>query len=730
MRVRLSLLFLTLGALSAWGQGTITILAGGLYPGFSGDGGAATAAQIYAPRDLVVDASGNIYFADSVNVRIRKIDTSGIITTIAGNGVRGFSGDGGPATAASLGFVDYIALDPTGSSLCLGDTDAWRVRCITLGTGIIQTVAGTGVNTTSGDGGPAVNANLYSPAGITYDPAGNMYFADNTENRIRRIDTNGIITTIAGTGLSGPLGDGGPATSATFSAPSGLRYKNGALYVADLMNFRVRRIDLATNIVTTVAGNGVPYYAGDGGPATSAQLTPQTLTFDTWGDMWVSDALRVRKVDLNGIITTAAGDGYSGACGNNVPATQTEVGAGGLFWDPIGSRLLISEGNAASCIHQAPASRIAPITLSSAANPSLPGDAVAFTIHVWSSSAPAPTGQAQLYQHLSNGDVLLGSASLNNGYATINWTPPSLGTYSLFGAYMGDAVYMSSGSSLLDQSVQQGNSTTTLTSSVNPSNPGQAVTLTATVSPSRATGTVQFMNGSTVLGSATLANGTAALTTSQFSTGSNSLTAQYGGDSRYLSSASPTLTQTVRQASATSLTSSPNPSTFGGSVTLTATVTPSAATGTVQFFSGATLLGSATIAGGKALLSTTALPAGSDSLTAVYSGDANDAVSTSPAVNQTVNKAASTTTLTASPSSSNVGQLVTFTARVTPTAATGTVQFLDGSSVIGTATLNSGTAVFQTSTLSQGNHSIRASYLGDANVNASQSSILSYRVKH
>jgi Big-like domain-containing protein len=730
MRARLFLLLLTLGAVSACGQGTITILSGGLYPGFSGDGGPATAAQIYAPRDLVVDASGNIYFADSVNVRIRKIDTNGIITTIAGNGVRGFSGDGGPASAASLGFVDYIALDPTDSRLCLGDTDAWRVRCITLSTGIIQTIAGTGVNTTSGDGGPAVNANLYTPAGMTFDPAGNLYFADSTQNRIRRIDTNGIITTYAGTGLSGPLGDGGAAAAATFSSPSGLRYKNGALYVADLQNYRVRRIDLTTNAVTTIAGNGVPYYAGDGGPATSAQLTPQTLTFDTWGNMWVSDALRVRKIDLNGIITTAAGDGYSGACGNNVPATQTEVGAGGLFWDPIGSRLLISEGNAASCIHQAPASRIAPITLNSAANPSLPGDAVAFTIHVWNSSAPAPTGQTQLYRHLSSGDVLLGSAPLNNGLATINWTPPGLGTYSLFGTYLGDAVYMSSGSSLLDQSVQQGSSTTTLTSSVNPSNPGQAVTLTATVSPSRASGTVQFMNGGSVLGSATLSNGTAALSTSQFSPGSNSLTAQYGGDSRFLASASPALTQVVRQPSSTSLSSNPNPSTFGNSVTLTVAVTPSAATGTVQFFNGATLLGSATLAAGSAQFSTTALPAGSDSLTAVYSGDANDAGSTSPAVYQTVNKAASTTTLTASPSSSNVGQLVTFIARVTPTAATGAVQFLDGSSVIGTVTLSNGTSVFQTSTLSQGTHSIRASYLGDSNVNASQSSALSYRVKH
>jgi hypothetical protein len=186
----------------------------------------------------------------------------------------------------------------------------------------------------------------------------------------------------------------------------------------------------------------------------------------------------------------------------------------------------------------------------------------------------------------------------------------------------------------------------------------------------------------------------------------------------------------VKVATTTSLTSSPNPSTFSSPVTLTATVTPASATGSVQFFNGSAVLGTANLSGGTAQLTVTSLPAGADSLTASYGGDAANASSASGARLQTVNKANSTTTLSANPASQSIsGQPVTFTATVAPSAATGVVQFLDGSTLIGSATLSNGTAVFTTTSLANGNHSIKASYGGDSNVNGSQSGALSYKVR-
>jgi hypothetical protein len=210
------------------------------------------------------------------------------------------------------------------------------------------------------------------------------------------------------------------------------------------------------------------------------------------------------------------------------------------------------------------------------------------------------------------------------------------------------------------------------------------------------------------------------------------VSAAYSGDSRYNPSTSAGLTQqVVKIATATALTRSPNPSVFGGSVTLTATVTPAGATGAVQFFDGSTLLGASNLSGGQAQLVTSSLTAGVHSLTASYSGTATHDPSTSSPVSQTVNKANSTTTLSANPPSpSHVGETVTFTAQVAPAAATGTVQFKDGSTIIGTAQLSGGTAVFATSSLAKGNHSIRAVYLGDANVNGSQSTSMTYRVRN
>src|SRR5580700_7101549 len=273
------------------------------------------------------------------------------------------------------------------------------------------------------------------------------------------------------------------------------------------------------------------------------------------------------------------------------------------------------------------------------------------------------------------------------------------------------------------------NTSTTLASSANPSTYGSSVKFTATVAPSAATGTVTFKDGTTTLGTGTLSGGTATYTTSKLAVGSHSITAVYGGNSTYNGSTSSILTQTVNKANSTvTLASSKNPSTYGTSVKFTATVTPPAATGTVTFYDGSTMLGTGAISSGKATFSTSTLAAGSHSITGYYGGDGNDNGSSSSVLTQTVNKANSSVSLVSSSNPSAYGSPVTFTATVTPSAATGTATFKDGSTTLGTSTISGGQAQFTTSSLALGSHSIKASYGGDSNDNSSTSSALTQTV--
>ena len=196
-----------------------------------------------------------------------------------------------------------IAYDGT-NNLCFGDTLAYKIRCVSLSTGIIQGY-GTGIPESAGDGGPFTSASFYDVLGIAfvqrYQPPAvfaDMYIADWAAGVVRKVDgSTGIITTVAGTGLSGPLGDGGPGTLATLG-PKSLTYYNGSMYIADTQYCRIRQLNLSTGIINTVAGNGVPYFAGDGGPATAAQISPSYMTFDPIGNMYLTDAgSRIRKVE-------------------------------------------------------------------------------------------------------------------------------------------------------------------------------------------------------------------------------------------------------------------------------------------------------------------------------------------------------------------------------------------------------------------------------------------------
>ncbi len=306
--------------------GMITTIAGTGEAGFSGDGGPATAARFAAPTGVAADAAGNLYVADFFNHRVRRIAPDGSISTIAGTGQSGFAGDGGPATAARLNLPYALALDSTGN-VYVADRDNHRVRRIGPN-GIITTFAGSGEAGFSGDGGPAAAARLNAPQGVAVDAAGNLYVADFLNHRVRRIAPEGSISTIAGTGEAGDSGDGGPATAAQLNRPIGVAVgPAGEVYVADSTNRRVRRIDPAGGMAT-VAGGYHGGFSGDGGPATAARFnTPRAVAVDAAGNLYVADTFnnRVRRIDPAGVISTIAGTGEAGYSGDGGPAKAARL---------------------------------------------------------------------------------------------------------------------------------------------------------------------------------------------------------------------------------------------------------------------------------------------------------------------------------------------------------------------------------------------------------------------
>ncbi|MGE0871483.1 MAG: hypothetical protein AB7P03_23185 [Kofleriaceae bacterium] len=377
--------------------GTIRTVAGIGTGGFNGDGGAATSAQLLFPTGVAIDGMGNLYVADADNRRIRRIDMSGVITTVAGTGAFGFVGDGGAATSAQLLFPAGIAVDGQGA-LYITEENSQRIRRVDEG-GVVTTIAGTGSSGASGDGGPAATARLSNPFGLARDSAGNLYVGDTLNHRVRRIDSNGIITTVAGTGTPGYSGDLGPAISAQLAYPHGVAIDAvGNLYVADTLNHRVRKI--ATNgVITTVAGSGAPGSAGDQGPAIAAQLvSPYGVAADGSGNLYICDrdAHRIRRVDPDGVIATIAGTGTSGFGGDNGPATAAELalptgvatGAGGILYIADRGNHRIRRIDAGGTI----------TTLVGTGTPGQDGDAgAATTAQLFAPTAMAQDGAGNLY---------------------------------------------------------------------------------------------------------------------------------------------------------------------------------------------------------------------------------------------------------------------------------------------------------------------------------------------
>ena len=324
---------------------TIETVAGMGVSGVSGDGGAATTAKLNSPGTSAVDAAGNLYIADKMNNRIRKVDASGIITEICGGVTGGFSGDGGVATAAQVSQPLSVAVDGAGN-LYIADYGNSRIRKINT-SGIISTVAGTTAGF-SGDGSAATLAQLSSPTDVAVDGSGNLYICDYGNHKIRKVTSSGIISTIAGT-TGGFTGDGGPATAAKLNAPNGVAADgSGNVYIADLRNNRIRKVD-AAGTITTIAGSTSSGYSGDGGAATAAGMnSPAFLTVDVAGNVFFSDMgnFVIRRISVAGDIETVAGTGGGGYSGDGGPATAATMSSPtGVTFDANNNLFITVQGN-------------------------------------------------------------------------------------------------------------------------------------------------------------------------------------------------------------------------------------------------------------------------------------------------------------------------------------------------------------------------------------------------
>jgi sugar lactone lactonase YvrE len=274
-------------------------------------------AHVVSSFPTVSDAAGNLYFADRDNHSVRKIDTAGNITTVAGSGIEGFDGDGGPATSALLDTPGGVALDAAGN-IFIADTKNHRIREVS--NGVITTYAGTGTASFCGDGGPPTSACLFLPMGIAFDSSGELYIADSGNNRVRLV-SGGIISTVAGTAFQGNAGDGGPAASATLDVPNGVMIdSSGTLYIADSSNERIRTV--SAGVISAFAATGTEGYSGDGGAATASQMAnPSTVREDPFGRFLVADTNNqvIRQI-ASGTITSVAGTDLEGPALGNAPA--------------------------------------------------------------------------------------------------------------------------------------------------------------------------------------------------------------------------------------------------------------------------------------------------------------------------------------------------------------------------------------------------------------------------
>ncbi len=561
--------------------GILATVAGNGGYGAAGDGGPATAASFSNPQGLAMDSAGNYYIADPYSYDVRKVTVAtGIITTVAGTGTGGYSGDGGPATAAQLSGVTSVAIDSAGN-LYIADPGNAVIRKVTASTGIITTIVGNGQWGYSGDGGPALQAEISGQLAVAVDAAGNLYIADGYNMVVRKVSAStGIITTIAGNGTTGYTGDGGPATSAELNWPYGVAVDSaGNVYIADLSNNVVREVTASSGIITTVAGNGTQGYEGDGGAALSSELNqPEGVSLDSAGNLYISDTGNnvIREVS-SGTITTIAGNGAYGYGGDGGPAIDGEFqvpsntvvdAAGDIYIADFANHVIREVGSLRGTSLTV---NVSPVTAMLYAGQQEQFSAAVFntsnTAVNWSIS---PTG----------GSDSITSSGLYTAPATVNMQQ----TVTITATSQADTSKSASATVTILRPIPS----LTVASSLSSSTYGQPVTFTATIS-SGPTGTVTFFADGGAIGTGTISGGQATYTTSTLVVGSHSITASWPGNSNYAPALSSGITQTVSQTTPTLTWNTPSPIDYGvvlgamqldatTSVAGTFTYTPSAGT--------------------------------------------------------------------------------------------------------------------------------------------------------
>jgi sugar lactone lactonase YvrE len=740
------------GALSVMVPGQINTLAGDgcLSDGSCPSSGSSPATQsaLKLPLGEATDAAGTLYISDTGGNRIRKVDLAGNITTIANSsGVAGLSGDGGSAAFAEINQPSAIAIDGAGN-IVFADTGNSAIREINAFTGKISTVAGTlGSAGYNGDGHAATAASLSSPQGLAFDASGNLYIADTGNNCIRKVSASSqTITTVAGNGSGGFSGDGAAAISAQFDQPWSVTVAvSGNLYIADFGNNRIRKIDMA-GVVTTVAGNGSSSYTGDGGAATAAALNgPAGVVTDAAGNLYIADSENnaIRKVNgATGEIATIAGNGTALFGGDGFSATLAGLykpysvyfdGAGNLF---LADRLdlRIREISATVASLQYPTMKEGKTSAPIAQELENDGNA---PLHLSDLMAGPATSNAMLDTNPTDPITTTCSTSQplaidSSCFLAVEFTPLSVGAPGM-GVL---AVTSDSGNSpvsvdLSGTVLSVDPSSTSVTSNLNPAAVGMAVTFLAHIaSPNQVTGTVQFFDGSIPIGvpqPVESSSNTSTITTSFSVLQSHSITAIYSGDNlNAASNPNHPLIQVVQQATNLNVIPSANPAVEFAPLVFAGTVTgwTTAPVGVISFTDGLTPLGSAMLSNGSAHFTVPSLAVGVHNIMATFAGDANDFTSQYSFV-QTIDLAPTSTILVTSNAIVQFATPITLTATVTGTSVstpTGNVNFMDRTTVLATVSLNAlGVAVYVNSSLTAGTHTITAAYQGDADYAASTS---------
>ena len=756
--------------------GVITTIAGnngGTVCGSSsdavGDGCPATQATLNQPEGITLDADAKLYIADTNNHRIREVSSAtGVISTIAGNGVTngngtgGYNGDGIAATSAKLNFPYAVAFDAAGN-MYIPDSANHRIREVTAVGGVITPASTISTLAGTGNAGPtpctatpvaANQANVWSPSGVAVDAAGNVYIAETQNAAIRKVSaTTGLISTLAENGC-GDFYSGGQFQPVQLYGPVGLYLDgSGDLYVADTLDMVVREIqgnfaalDYATPIRQGNTSATQDETAENDGNAT-LDLTAIVPATNAAVDSAVANSCtNGESLAVNSDCTIGAV--FAPAASPTLPSNQTETPNIDVTEDAQPSVSAASSPLDIELVGTAEPVNSTTTTLASNPDPSGFGQNVTFTVTVVTGAGTGNlTGTVSIADAFGGTTTTLASGlALNaSGVATFSTSSLAVGLHSIVATYAGDTVHFTSSSApAIIQTVLEGTSTT-LTSTANPSAIGQSVTFTTTVSVSGGggvtpSGTVSFIDGTTVLTTQAInAGGGAMYTTSTLTAGIHQITAVYNGDAakQIQGSTSTVLNQDVQAPTTATLTSSLNPSNYGNSVTFTATIPPggtTAPTGTVSFLDGAAKIGTGTLGGnpGVATFTTAALNMGTHIITVNYSGDSSNGPSSSLPLSQVVKQAQTATTVTAVPSQGIAGGPETITATVKLTVGAGTptctVTFTSGTTQLGSAPLSAGGTATITPALAQGSYQIAATFSGDSNNLGSASAPLALTV--